>query len=138
VRIVRLSNVVGLDFRSSNFIYDLIRSACDSGEIRLRSALTSEKDYVRLDDVLDLLPRIATSGTHVSYNLGSGQNLSHATVVGAILAHSGARLNVSPDAPVAASRPLDIERLRNEFGYSPRTVLDYIPHLIDEYRQQRK
>lgn len=138
VRVVRLSNVVGSDLRSANFIYDLIRSACDSGEMRLRSALASEKDYVHLDDVLDLLPRIASSGIHACYNLGSGQNLSHAAIVGAIVAHCGSRLSVAPDALVAASLPLDIARVRNEFDYSARTVLDYIPVLLDEYRQQRK
>jgi nucleoside-diphosphate-sugar epimerase len=136
VRVVRLSNVVGLDFASKNFLSELIRSACDRGHIELRSAPQSAKDYVLLDDVLDLLPRIALSGRHDCYNLGSGLNLTHAEIVGAIVSRTDAKLSVTTDAAAVVSRPVDINRIRDEFGFEPRPVLDYIPHLIDAYRQK--
>jgi len=137
VRVVRLTNVVGPDFRSKNFLFDLIRSACDDGVINLRTALRSEKDYVRLDDVLDLLPRIATSSRHACYNVGAGRNLSHADIINPILARSGARLSVAENAAAVALRPINIARLENEFNYRPRSVLEYIPCLVDEYRKQK-
>ncbi len=77
VRVVRLTNVVGPDFTSKNFLIDLIRNACDDGEVNLHTAPQSEKDYVRLEDVLDLMPQIVISGRHTCYNFGSGRNLSH-------------------------------------------------------------
>lgn len=135
VRVVRLSNVVGPDFRSRNFLFDLIRDACLQGQIRLRTALQSEKDYIRLDDVVDLLPRIAVMGGHACYNMGSGQNLSHAEVVAAIVARTGATLSVTEDAALVTSRPLDVTRLNDEFGFQARPVLEYLPHLVDQYRK---
>lgn len=136
VRVARLSNVVGPDFASKNFLFDLIRSACDRGEIKLRSSLQSAKDYVRLDDVLDLLLRIATSGRHDCYNICSGHNLTHAEIVGAIVSRTDAKLGVAADAAVVISQAIDTSRIRDEFGFKPRSVLDYIPLLIDAYRQE--
>jgi nucleoside-diphosphate-sugar epimerase len=136
VRVVRLTNVVGPNFNSGDFLFTLIRSACDKGSIHLRTGLRSEKDYVRLDDVLDLVPRIATSGKHACYNLGAGRNLTHADIVGAIMTRSAARLVVAPDAPEVLSRTIDVARLAGEFDFRPRPVLEYISQLVNDYRNQ--
>ena len=54
----------------------------------------------------------------------------------AIVARSGARLSVANDAATIAFRPIDIARLKDEFDYRPRSVVEYIPRLVDEYRKQ--
>jgi nucleoside-diphosphate-sugar epimerase len=134
-RVVRLTNVVGPDFGSSNFLGEVIRSACVEGEITLRSALDSAKDYVMLDDVLEVLPRIAISGQYVCYNVGAGRNLTHADIVRTVAARTGARWRVAEGAPTVASRPIDTRRLRTEFAFEPRMVVDHLPALIDDYRK---
>ena len=138
VRVVRLSNVVGADFGSKNFLTELIRSACDSGHIALRSALHSEKDYVLLADVIDLLPRIALGGRQRCYNVGAGRNHTHAEVVQAIVACTGARLSTLPEAAAVVSPVLDITLLQREFSFAPRTVLDAIPRLVADYQQHHR
>lgn len=135
-RVVRLTNVVGNDFGSKNFLFELIRGACDTGQITLRSALNSAKDYVLLDDVVAMVPEVAISGRATCYNLGAGRNLAHSEVIGVIAAFTGARCSVVDDAPTAWSPPIDISKLQAEFGYEPRPVLDYLPTLIDAYRNQ--
>jgi nucleoside-diphosphate-sugar epimerase len=136
VRIVRLTNVVGPNFRSNDFLFDLIRSACDDGVINLRTGLRSEKDYVRLDDVLDLLPLIAVSGRHACYNLGGGCNLSHADIVEAITSRGDVRVNVAEKAPDIVFPRISIARLADEFDFRPRPLVDYIASLVDDYRKQ--
>lgn len=136
VRVVRLTNVVGEDFDSKNFLYDLVRTACDRGEIELRSSPQSSKDYVLLDDVLDMLPRLSCTGRHACYNLGSGRNVTHAGLLEAIAACTGARWRVAEGSlATVSSRPIDIARLQTEFSYSPRPVLEYLPRLIAAYRK---
>lgn len=62
VRIVRLSNVVGAEQDDSpNFLPSLVREA-RQGKVQLRTALASSKDYIHIDDVVGLLPRIALHG----------------------------------------------------------------------------
>lgn len=133
VRVVRLTNVVGTDFRSQNFLFELIRAACDHGHIELRSALESSKDYVLLEDVLNLLPRIALEGRELCYNLGGGGNLRHSEILAPILAASGARLKVLEGAPLHAGPEVAIDRLRSEFNHVPTPVLPRIPGLVNEY-----
>lgn len=135
VRIVRLTNVVGSNFQSQNFLSDVIRSACDTGRIELRSTLDSEKDYVLLQDVLNFLPKIAINGYSSCYNLGSGYNLTHREVLDPIIAETGAKLNVCEDASRTVSPSISIDRLSTEFNYLPSPVLTYIPQLIHEYRK---
>lgn len=134
VRIARLTNVVGADFGSRNFLFDLIRAACDHGQVELRSAPASAKDYVLLDDVLEMLPRIALQGRQSCYNLGGGRQLRHDEVLAPLLAASGARLSVREDAPLIGGPAVDIGRLRREFGYAPAAVLPRIPDLVQHYR----
>jgi nucleoside-diphosphate-sugar epimerase len=135
VRVARLANVIGHDFRSANFVFDLIRSACCDGCVELRSALDSEKDYVLVDDVVDVLPKIALFGQHRCYNIAAGFNTPHAWIVGAIAATTGATCTVIPGAPRIASPPIDIRRLQAEFGFAPQEVLSEIPTLVNEYKK---
>lgn len=134
VRIARLANVIGRDFQSANFVFDLIRSACRDGHIELRSALDSEKDYVMVNDVADVLPKISLHGQHRCYNVAAGFNISHARIVGAIAATTGASCTVVPGAPRTVSPPINISRLQIEFGFAPQEVLSEIPTLVNEYR----
>lgn len=134
VCVVRLTNVVGADFKSENFLTALIRAACDRGHVELRSAPESAKDYVLLDDVLDVLPKIALHGRRTCYNIGGGRDLRHSEVLAPLLAASGAVLRIMEHAPVVCGPPIDISRLRSEFGYSPAPVLPRIPELFHQYR----
>jgi nucleoside-diphosphate-sugar epimerase len=138
VRVVRLTNVVGSDFRSQNFLFDLIRAACDTGEIKLRSRLESAKDYVLLQDVLEILPKVAIDGDRSCYNLGSGRNLTHAELLEPIVTNTGARLTIEPNAPQIVTPQIDIDRICQEFGYQPSPVLPSIPELIHEYQKYQQ
>lgn len=59
VRVARLSNVVGpgMDPASGNLVATLLHDAL-AGHVVLQSAPESTKDYIHIEDVLDLLPRI--------------------------------------------------------------------------------
>jgi len=138
VRIARLSNVLGNDFLSQNFVFDLIRSACDSGRIELRTSLDSSKDYICLEDVVDILPRIARFGKSTCYNVASGRNTSHKDLLTPILAASGASLTVHDGAPVVTSPPINIDRLKSEFAFEPTSVLPTLAALVTEYRKQMR
>jgi nucleoside-diphosphate-sugar epimerase len=135
VRIVRLTNVVGPDFASRNFLSDVVRSACLRGEIVLRTDLDSAKDYVLLDDVVRLLPRIAIAGRQACYNLGSGENLTNRFMTEQIAMATGARVSVIEGAPCIAWPRVDISRLQTEFDYCPGPVLPALLQMINEFRK---
>lgn len=126
VRVARLSNVVGADDpESSNFLPSLLRDA-RAGHVVLRSDLGSAKDYIHINDVLDLLPRIALHGVHSTYNVASGEQISHGQWVEHLVAMTGCQVQVLENAPVIRFPPVDVNRIRAEFAFVPRPVLSAI------------
>ena len=131
VRVARLSNVIGPDRDSENFVAALIREAL-AGRIVLRSAPESAKDYVLLEDVVGLLPRIALGGRERTYNVASGMNTSHADIVARLVQLTGCQLSVAPGAARTSFPPIDIRRIRAEFDFAPGSVLDRLPALLSD------
>lgn len=120
VRVARLSNVVGGDDAdSANFVPSLQRDA-RAGRIVLQTALDSAKDYIHIDDVADLLPRIAAQGRARLYNVASGVQTTHRQWTEQLQARTGCAVEVAPGAPAVCFAPIDIGRIRAEFGFSPR------------------
>lgn len=133
VRVARLSNVVGPDPDSENFVSALIRAAL-TGRIALHSHPDSAKDYILVDDTVALLPAIAAHGREWIYNVASGVNLRHRDIVERLAALTGCAVTIDDGAPLTSFLPLDTGRIRTEFGYRPASVLDALPALLAAYR----
>jgi nucleoside-diphosphate-sugar epimerase len=131
-RVARLSNVYGRG-QDETFLAMLIAAAKDGG-ITLETALGSAKDYVAVEDVVALLAKIALGGRHRIYNVASGATLTHRELVEAIAALSGCTVRVAPDAPAIVYPAIDIERVRSEFGFAPRSLLADLPGLVEAGR----
>ena len=134
-RAVRLSNVFGAGDRSDNFLTSIVRDALTTGRVALRSGLGSSKDYVSVDDVVGLLPRIAIEGRERLYNVGSGTATTHGALLEAIQRWTGCAVEVAPGAETLTFPEVDITRARSEFGFRPRPVLGALDDLIAGYRR---
>ncbi len=134
-RVVRLSNVYGNDSDSENFLSTIIRDALTTGKVTLQSAPESAKDYVSIDDVVNLLTQIATRGSERLYNLASGNNVTNAEIASALRAETGCTVEFAPNARRIAFPPIDIERIRSEFGLTPRLLLEDLSNLIAAARK---
>jgi nucleoside-diphosphate-sugar epimerase len=132
-RVARLSNVVGFDPASDNFVQALVREAL-TGEIVLQSAPHSSKDYVALEDVLDLLPRIALDGRARIYNVAGGRNIRHDELTAELQALTGCAVQAAPDAPDQSFVPIAIGRIRSEFAVQPRPALDRLADIVAAHR----
>lgn len=136
VRVARLSNVVGADPDSENFLSALIREAL-GGRVELRSDPDSSKDYILLDDVVALLPAIAAGGKHWLYNVASGRSLRHAELVARLAALTGCEVAVRPAAPRVDFPVIDTARIRDEFYFSAGSVVDSLARLVEQARQRQ-
>ena len=115
LKVVRLSNVVGLGQPETTFVGAVLQAARTHGVVTIQQPPNTEKDYVGLDDVVRLLPGIAEHGQERLYNLGSGRNTSHAEVA-SWLEQQGVVVGFAPTASHSLSFPhLRIDRLRAEF-----------------------
>ena len=135
VRVARLSNVYGGDYASDNFLSAIIREALDQKRVTLRTSMTSEKDYVSVADVVDGLIKIATEGHSRVYNLASGTNVSNRQLTRKLSELTGSQFDVAPEAPTIIFPEIDINRMRQEFGFQPASALDNISDLVDLYKR---
>jgi nucleoside-diphosphate-sugar epimerase len=127
-RVARLSAVYG-PHQKDTFLALIMEEARSAGVIRLRTALDSEKDYVSVDDVTDLLVKIALGGRHRLYNIASGRQVSHKAIVEALAAATGCTVEVAPGAPSVRFPAIDTSRIREEFGFAPRDLFEALPAL---------
>jgi nucleoside-diphosphate-sugar epimerase len=117
MKVVRLSNVVGLGQPVSTFVGALLAEGRASGVVTIQQPADTAKNYVALADVVRLLPLIAERGQQRLYNLGSGRNTSHAEVA-AWLERQGTKVRFASGnaASTGLSFPaLAIDRLTAEF-----------------------
>jgi nucleoside-diphosphate-sugar epimerase len=130
VKVVRLSHVYGLDWGSRSFLSSVTTAAVQDGRVVLHSALASERDYVSIEDVLQLIFDIVTSGRHRIYNVASGKNVSNEQIVARLVAVTGCQVEVDPAAVTVRFPRIDTSRITAEFGFTPRDVLDDVDELV--------
>jgi nucleoside-diphosphate-sugar epimerase len=135
VRAVRLSNVIGFAPNGKSLIPTLIRDAFVYGRMRLTISPESSKDYIAVEDVLDILPRIALDGRRRCYNLASGINMTLANVVRLIRTEFPSNCDWQPKAPTILFPVIDTTRIRAEFYFSPRPVMDALLSTCTEFRR---
>jgi nucleoside-diphosphate-sugar epimerase len=138
IRIVRIANVYGDDYSSDNFLFSIIRDAVDKGEIVLQTTLDSEKDYVNVHDVSEILIKIARQGTARLYNIASGMNLTHKALVERIQELTGCRVIVEDGAPEIKFPVINIDNIRDDFAFRPQNLLDVLDDLVIEYKKIAK
>lgn len=135
IKIARLSNVCGNDFSSNNFIYSIIEDAILKKEIVLKTTFDSEKDYIHIDDVVELLIKISHSGKSKLYNVASGKNLSNKEITDLIQKLTSCKVNMSKDAKQIKFPQIHIQKITDEFNYIPRDVKYLIENLIIDYEK---
>jgi nucleoside-diphosphate-sugar epimerase len=136
VRVVRLSNVIGFAPRGISLIPALIKNALGGKQMRLTISRQSSKDYIAIEDVLDLLPRIALEGGQRRYNVASGINVTLGEIVGIIQRQFPSAAEWLSDSPTMAFPPIDIARIRSEFSFAPRSPTEALACACAQFRQR--
>lgn len=138
IKIIRPSNVVGNSAPPNLFIPSLIKEAIKTGEIVLNSTLDSEKDYVYIDDLVELIPKIIFSDKFKIYNIASGYNTTSKEIINKIINLTNCKLKISPNAKKFSSGKINIDRIKNEFNFVPTNILDRIDDLVKFYQISNK
>ena len=137
VRVVRLSNVVGPELRPSLFLGAVFAQLAEHGTVEILESPESAKDYVSVEDVAGILPRISVDGRHRVYNVASGVSTSHRRVAELLNAAVGGRVTFAPGGEVRRFPAVSIDRLTGEFPeYRPRSIDETLEPLIARVRAQ--
>ncbi len=136
VRIVRLSNVVGNNSNTTDFLSSLIHDAIINKKIILHSTDLSEKDYVDVNDIVKILQKISLEGKYKIYNIASGKNIKVKEITEKLIKNANCEIVYLSNATEKISTKIDIQRIKNEFNYEPTPILDKIEKIIKEYQNK--
>lgn len=138
IRIARISNVCGNDFSSNNFIYSIIKDAVEKQEIILRTTLDSEKDYIGIDEVVDVILKISQSGKEKIYNVASGKNISNKKIVDILKEITNCNVNIIADANKIKFPKINIDKIIDEFNFDPVKPEFRIKDLAYSYKMKER
>lgn len=134
-KVIRLSNVYGYDNKSENFLTSILSTASTEGQVNFMTSPDSAKDYISIDDVVTLTPKIATQGIHKIYNLASGVNTNNQTISN-FLIKSGVKTSFSKGAKQWIFPKIDTTRLIDEFHPTFRKLENDLPELLNYHYQK--
>jgi nucleoside-diphosphate-sugar epimerase len=132
MRVARLSNVYGAGQSRHTFLGSIAATLRQDGTVSIGETADSAKDYVSIDDVMALLPEIAVRGRERIYNVASGENVSHGALAAAIAACGHGDVTFAQGARRRTYPRIAIDRIRDEFGFSPRRVIDDIADVVGQ------
>jgi len=130
-KVVRLSNVYGPSMGKDNFLASVLIEA-KSGKVTFRTSPSSSKDFVSIDDIVELLPKVATSHEKGIFNLASGTNVSNQEIA-RILESLGVEVSFLDGAPTWSFPKIDITRLCEKVGTPSRNAKSEFPQLFTQY-----
>ncbi|MBP6431260.1 MAG: NAD-dependent epimerase/dehydratase family protein [Ferruginibacter sp.] len=135
-KILRISNVVGDDFLSENFLTSIVKEALTQKKIKLYSSMLSSKDYIYIDDVVKLIVTIALSKeANGIYNLASGFNLSNQDIINIVQQNIDCNITYANEAKDIIFPKININRIKEEFDFSPNhQYTEYIKKFIQDYK----
>lgn len=136
VKIARLSNVSGITKSKHLFLPWIIRDAIMKNKITLFTKLESEKDYVHIDDVVPILPKILIDGKYKIYNVAAGFNTKSKEIVEELVKITGCAYEVIPDAPLYSFPPIHIERLKKEFDFKPTPIVQKLEKMVGQEKSE--
>jgi nucleoside-diphosphate-sugar epimerase len=128
-RIARVSYAVDFAEDSTDNLTVFIRSAL-RGTVCFEADEQSVKDYVVMDDLLSVLPRIALAGCSRIYNVAGGVNVSTREIADMLSGETGCTVEFAGGEPKRSPKVVDVSRLSSEFSYRPSSLLEYARRVI--------
>jgi nucleoside-diphosphate-sugar epimerase len=123
VRIARISNVLGADFHSNNFVNSVIKDILKTGQVTLRTNAEAAKDYIPVNVLVEYLEKIAKHGKERLYNVASGINIRNAQIMEALSQEASFTYDYAPDSSRYIFPPINVKKLRDEFGGLEQDIL---------------
>ena len=130
MRIARLANVYG-DGQSENTFLGSILSQISRGKtVVIDESPDSGKDYVSIEDTVEMLLHIATQGREQIYNIASGAITTHDMIAGLLNTHCDGLVSFRTGAKKRRLPLISIERIKAECRVNPRSLIDDLPGLL--------
>jgi len=134
VRVARLSNVYGQFRQHVVSLASMLADAVNNGHVTFRSSPESSKDYVSLNDVVSILPKISLEGKEQLFNVATGKNTTNLALANAF-ENLGITTSFEDRAETIIDKVVDVTRLSTEFGFARDRISEDLAELLQQTSQ---
>ncbi len=135
-KIIRLSNVVGINPKSPLILPTMIKHALKNKKFNFYISPNSKKDFIHIDEVLPMIVKIINSGKKNLYNLASGQNIKIKEIVDALGKYKKLRYRVIKNKIINEPK-INIKQIQKEFNYkSNKKTFKNMQALINGFKKK--
>ena len=136
IKVVRMSNLFGDNFTNQIYLLPtLIRSAINENKINIFVNKISSKDFLYVNEAIDVLLKIIKKGRHRLYNIASGKNIKLFKIAEKIKEITNCKINYSNQKKLIEEPLIDISRVRKEFNFKPKKdLIKFLRQLIINYK----
>ena len=137
IKVIRLGNIYGNNFNAPLALSTFIRDSVRLKKINLTVNGNSLKDYLSIDDAVNLILLIIDKGKKNIYNVASGKRLSLKQITTTIKKITNCKiLNSNKNLNISEPK-INIQRIKDEFRFKQSSnLLSDLERLILEYKKK--
>lgn len=137
IRVVRLSNVYGIDQSKHTFLGSIIDDLHNNNKVLIHESADSMKDYISILDVQEYIEKIAINGQHKIYNLASGRSTAHKEIAKKLTETRDVSIDFSDNSNTRKFPSIDVPRIESEFGLTAHYLIDDLPDLLLQNKSRK-
>ena len=130
IKIIRLSNIIGKEDSNINFLSSIINTIKKEKAVLLQQSLSSSKDFVFIDDVVDVILKIIFTGKHQVYNVASGQNTTNESILIELQKYFTYTFSLTETSTKKVFPNISIQKICTEFNFKPKGFSEQLSLII--------
>ena len=136
IKIIRLCNLYGDNFKAPIFLPTVIRNAVKNKSIDITINKESKKNYLNVNEATDIIIKIINNGKDKIYNVASDKQVSLFQIAKSIKKSTNCRIKFKNQKMKMNEAKIDISKIKKEFLFKPKsnliTELDYLINLYSK------
>ena len=131
-----MSNLFGDNFTKQIYLLpSLIRNSINEKKITIFINKKSSKDFIHVNEALDVLFKIIKQGKYRLYNIASGKNIELSKILQKIKKITNCKINFKNQNKLIKEPIIDISRIKKEFNFKPKKdLIKSLDELIINYK----
>jgi nucleoside-diphosphate-sugar epimerase len=114
----------------------IIRDAIHRKKIFLSTNKKSEKDFLFIDEAVEIIIKIVKRGSKNIYNVAYGKNFLINDIVNHLKRITSSKIVYKYKPSIIKNSIINIARIKKEFNFKPKTnILKYLNILVKNYKE---
>ena len=136
IKVVRMSNLFGNNFTNQIYLLpNLIRNSITKKQIDISVNKKSSKDFLHVNEAIELMLKIIKKGKHRLYNVASGKNIKLSTISEKIKKITDCKINYKNQNKLVNEPKININRIKREFNFKPKlNLINSLEQIIMNYK----